>query len=35
MNSSLPVHTIGIMGSGQMGAGIAQVAAQTGYSVLL
>jgi 3-hydroxybutyryl-CoA dehydrogenase len=35
MNSSLPVHTIGIMGAGQMGAGIAQVAAQTGYSVLL
>ncbi len=29
------ITTIGVLGAGQMGAGIAQVAAQTGYSVLL
>ena len=29
------IKTIGILGAGQMGAGIAQVAAQAGYSVLL
>jgi 3-hydroxybutyryl-CoA dehydrogenase len=29
------VHTLGIVGSGQMGAGIGQVAAQAGISVLL
>ncbi|HXG18651.1 MAG TPA: 3-hydroxybutyryl-CoA dehydrogenase [Methylomirabilota bacterium] len=29
------VHTLGIVGSGQMGAGIGQVAAQAGFSVLL
>ena len=29
------MHTIGVIGAGQMGAGIAQVAAQAGYRVLL
>ncbi|MCS6926043.1 MAG: 3-hydroxybutyryl-CoA dehydrogenase [Candidatus Binatia bacterium] len=29
------IHTIGIVGSGQMGSGIGQVAAQAGFSVLL
>ena len=29
------VRTIGVLGAGQMGAGIAQVAAQAGYRVLL
>lgn len=29
------IHTVGVLGAGQMGAGIAQVAAQTGYTVLL
>src|SRR5262245_43670741 len=29
------IHTLGIVGSGQMGAGIGQVAAQAGFSVLL
>ena len=29
------IHTIGIVGAGQMGAGIAQVAAMNGFSVLL
>ncbi len=29
------IHTIGVLGAGQMGAGIAQVAAQAGYAVLL
>ena len=29
------IETIGVLGSGQMGAGIAQVAAQAGYRVLL
>jgi 3-hydroxybutyryl-CoA dehydrogenase len=29
------IQTIGVLGAGQMGAGIAQVAAQTGYTVLL
>ncbi|QIG81660.1 3-hydroxybutyryl-CoA dehydrogenase [Stakelama tenebrarum] len=29
------MKTIGVIGAGQMGAGIAQVSAQTGYSVLL
>lgn len=33
--SSSSIQTIGVLGAGQMGAGIAQVAAQTGYSVLL
>ncbi len=32
---SSEVKTIGVLGAGQMGAGIAQVAAQTGYTVLL
>jgi 3-hydroxybutyryl-CoA dehydrogenase len=31
----IQVDSIGVVGSGQMGAGIAQVAAQSGYSVLL
>jgi 3-hydroxybutyryl-CoA dehydrogenase len=29
------IKTVGVLGAGQMGAGIAQVAAQTGYDVLL
>jgi 3-hydroxybutyryl-CoA dehydrogenase len=29
------MHTIGVIGSGTMGSGIAQVFAQAGYSVLL
>ncbi len=29
------IRTIGVIGSGQMGAGIAQVAAQAGYSVIM
>mgnify|MGYP006172105957 CR=1 FL=1 len=29
------MKTIGVIGAGQMGAGIAQVAAQSGYRVLL
>jgi 3-hydroxybutyryl-CoA dehydrogenase len=29
------ISTVGVLGAGQMGAGIAQVAAQTGYAVLL
>jgi 3-hydroxybutyryl-CoA dehydrogenase len=29
------MHTIGVIGAGQMGAGIAQVSAQAGYQVLL
>ena len=33
--SSSSIQTIGVLGAGQMGAGIAQVAAQTGYTVLL
>ena len=32
---SSEIHTIGILGAGQMGAGIAQTAAQAGFSVLL
>jgi 3-hydroxybutyryl-CoA dehydrogenase len=31
----MSVHTIGIVGAGQMGSGIAQVAAQAGFEVLL
>ncbi|MBI2082283.1 MAG: 3-hydroxybutyryl-CoA dehydrogenase [Deltaproteobacteria bacterium] len=30
-----PIQTIGVIGSGQMGSGIAQVAAQAGYKVVL
>ena len=33
--TSTSIQTIGVLGAGQMGAGIAQVAAQTGYTVLL
>jgi len=33
--SSSSIQTIGVLGAGQMGAGIAQVAAQTGHTVLL
>lgn len=33
--SSSSIQTIGVLGAGQMGAGIAQVAAQTGYTVVL
>ena len=29
------IKTVGIVGAGQMGGGIAQVAAQAGYKVLL
>ena len=29
------IHTVGVIGAGTMGAGIAQVAAQTGYAVML
>ena len=29
------IKTIGVVGAGQMGSGIAQVAAVSGYSVLL
>src|SRR5687768_18286733 len=29
------MQTVGVIGAGQMGAGIAQVAAQAGYTVLL
>jgi 3-hydroxybutyryl-CoA dehydrogenase len=32
---AIEIHTIGVLGAGQMGSGIAQVAAQTGYQVLL
>ncbi|GIV98474.1 MAG: 3-hydroxybutyryl-CoA dehydrogenase [Herpetosiphonaceae bacterium] len=31
----MDIKTIGVVGAGQMGSGIAQVAAQTGYTVLL
>jgi 3-hydroxybutyryl-CoA dehydrogenase len=31
----MDIHTIGIVGSGQMGSGIGQVAAQTGFNVVL
>ena len=31
----MKIHTIGVIGAGQMGAGIAQVSAQAGYAVLL
>ena len=31
----MDVHTLGIVGAGQMGGGIGQVAAQAGFSVLL
>jgi len=29
------IHTILVVGAGQMGSGIAQVAAQSGYNVIL
>ena len=29
------IRTVGVIGAGQMGAGIAQVAAQAGYEVIL
>ena len=29
------MKTVGVIGAGQMGAGIAQVSAQAGYAVLL
>ncbi len=29
------IQTVGVIGAGQMGAGIAQVAAQAGYEVIL
>ncbi len=35
MGHSMKIHTIGVIGAGQMGAGIAQVSAQAGYDVLL
>ena len=35
MGHSMKIHTIGVIGAGQMGAGIAQVSAQAGYSVML
>ncbi|HVI01858.1 MAG TPA: 3-hydroxyacyl-CoA dehydrogenase NAD-binding domain-containing protein, partial [Enhygromyxa sp.] len=31
----IDIKTIGVLGAGQMGGGIAQVAAQAGYRVLL
>jgi 3-hydroxybutyryl-CoA dehydrogenase len=31
----MTIHTIGVLGAGQMGSGIAQVAAQSGYAVKL
>jgi 3-hydroxybutyryl-CoA dehydrogenase len=31
----MSITTIGIVGAGQMGGGIAQVAAQSGYDVIL
>ena len=31
----MAIETVGIIGAGQMGAGIAQVAAMAGYKVLL
>ena len=33
--SDLPLRTIGIIGAGQMGGGIAHVAAQSGFEVRL
>lgn len=35
MGHNMKIHKIGVIGAGQMGAGIAQVSAQAGYSVLL
>lgn len=35
MGHNMKIHTIGVIGAGQMGAGIAQVSAQAGYAVLL
>ena len=32
---SIEIHTVGVVGAGQMGAGIAQVAAQAGYDVIV
>ena len=31
----MEVHTVGVIGAGQMGAGIAQVTAQAGIPVLM
>ena len=31
----MDIHTLGIVGAGQMGSGIGQVAAQSGFSVLV
>ncbi|UCC93126.1 MAG: 3-hydroxybutyryl-CoA dehydrogenase, partial [Thermoplasmata archaeon] len=31
----MEIKTFGVIGAGQMGAGIAQVAAQTGYRVIM
>ena len=31
----MEVHTVGVIGAGQMGAGVAQVAAQAGMKVLM
>jgi 3-hydroxybutyryl-CoA dehydrogenase len=35
LSESVAMQTIGVIGAGQMGAGIAQVSAQAGYAVLL
>lgn len=34
-DAALPVHTVGVLGAGLMGGGIAQVSAEKGYDVLL
>ena len=35
MGHNMKIHKVGVIGAGQMGAGIAQVSAQAGYTVLL
>ena len=35
MGHNMKIHKVGVIGAGQMGAGIAQVSAQAGYAVLL